>query len=477
MAGANVSLTERARSVTPTDETGNGSTGMERPSLDNPTWDFLQTNYTKVQLQKMCRDLGLTKIWVSKERLIEMILQRYQGEHSAMDRGRDQGTRPFSENNNTITSELRDIKDLITTKDAEIRELHELLKAANITINKLSDRLTSLEDQVERERSKRNEGTVTLADSIENGEGTLLLGDSNLSDVRPSDLASNCNVRTLKGANVDLVKCWITEKLNWKPSSCILMVGLQDILDGQTPSAILDNLGALVAELKRMNENMTIYLCQLLPTLKEDEFGDTINYFNDQLASWSSANGVFILECGSAFRFGNGEVDDMCFSINDEHVGVFLNRMGVVRFLTTISKCCKLFNLRKDWDVVKRMPEISDRNISRPNKPFYETTSDNYSNLNNDFNHNERRNLNRDVFLRNQRFESSKSTHEIESYRNPGMYAKQKNLTSNHLYNRGCHNCGEFNHRQANCRFDHRIRCGLCHSLGHKSRHCHMNRE
>ena len=36
----------------------------------------------------------------------------------------------------------------------------------------------------------------------------------------------------------------------------------------------------------------------------------------------------------------------------------------------------------------------------------------------------------------------------------------------------GCFNCGEQNHRQASCRFDHRLRCGLCHRLGHKQRLC-----
>ena len=35
-----------------------------------------------------------------------------------------------------------------------------------------------------------------------------------------------------------------------------------------------------------------------------------------------------------------------------------------------------------------------------------------------------------------------------------------------------CYNCGESNHRQSSCRYDHMIRCHNCHSLGHKSRFC-----
>ena len=36
----------------------------------------------------------------------------------------------------------------------------------------------------------------------------------------------------------------------------------------------------------------------------------------------------------------------------------------------------------------------------------------------------------------------------------------------------GCYNCGELNHRQSSCIFDHKIRCGNCQYLGHKSRLC-----
>ena len=36
----------------------------------------------------------------------------------------------------------------------------------------------------------------------------------------------------------------------------------------------------------------------------------------------------------------------------------------------------------------------------------------------------------------------------------------------------GCYNCGEFNHKQSTCRFDYKLRCELCHALGHKMRLC-----
>lgn len=47
--------------------------------------------------------------------------------------------------------------------------------------------------------------------------------------------------------------------------------------------------------------------------------------------------------------------------------------------------------------------------------------------------------------------------------------------SSRHNYTRnrqGCYNCGEHNHRQSSCRFDHRLRCASCHQFGHKQRMC-----
>ena len=44
-------------------------------SLDNPTREFLHKNYKKEDLQKHCRDLGFSRVWVKKDKLIDMILE------------------------------------------------------------------------------------------------------------------------------------------------------------------------------------------------------------------------------------------------------------------------------------------------------------------------------------------------------------------------------------------------------------------
>ena len=46
-------------------------------SLHNPTWEFLNSNYTKNELQKYCNHLGLRGIWTTKEKLIDKLMSHY----------------------------------------------------------------------------------------------------------------------------------------------------------------------------------------------------------------------------------------------------------------------------------------------------------------------------------------------------------------------------------------------------------------
>ena len=45
-------------------------------SLDNPTWEYLHNNFRRTELQKHCREIGITKVYVTKVKLIEMILEK-----------------------------------------------------------------------------------------------------------------------------------------------------------------------------------------------------------------------------------------------------------------------------------------------------------------------------------------------------------------------------------------------------------------
>ena len=52
---------------------------------------------------------------------------------------------------------------------------------------------------------------------------------------------------------------------------------------------------------------------------------------------------------------------------------------------------------------------------------------------------------------------------------------RNKNVHVRPPRRRPCFNCGENNHSQNQCRFNARLECYQCHSLGHKAKLCWMN--
>ncbi|MEL6989823.1 MAG: hypothetical protein AAGK97_18590, partial [Bacteroidota bacterium] len=274
----------------------------------------------------------------------------------------------------SITADVFEIKQQLDIKTTQIDELNELLKAAHVTINKLNDRLSTLEEEVGRSRRHQDpSGNVTpghLFDSNEEEEedqGTLLLGDSNLCQVKASDLGRNCFIRTIKDADIELLRSWVNEKLQWKPSRCILVCGTQDFIEEKTASTILDSLGSLVADLKHKNENMDVMICQLGPTLKHLEFGEIIDYLNDQLDTWCNGNGLTFIKSELSFKLGTGEIDDACYDVAGRNSGMYLNRLGATRLLTTLAKQCDHFSLCENWEDIKRSikPNLYSRNLER----------------------------------------------------------------------------------------------------------------
>ena len=500
MPSENVSLLETISTTPPTRAQAILPLGNNGElSLANPSWEFLHNNFTKLELQKHCRELGLTKVYVTKDKLIDMILQKHQSSQLSVIGDESDSSGPNSRLITKIMDEIKEIKDKLNMKTMEVEQLNEMLKAANVTINKLSDRISTLEERVVR-RDGDNPQTSASSPantSTQTADGTLLLGDTHLCDVRQSDLGKDTYIRTIKGTNMDLMRCWVSEKLNWKPARCIVVCGMHDILDGDTPAVVLDHLGTLISELKIVNENMDIFVCQMVPSLKVDELEETISYYNCQLVEWSSTNGVSIIKCELPFKLGTGDVDDMCFYVNGENPGVFLNRFGVKRLLTTINNQCNNFNLCENWNEVKRM---DDAFIGRPvnlsnsrrhqfhlnpfkqqvqkrngsNRTFHDhlpsrTNRDRNQNYitgdkNSNFNH-------KRMYNGSQQNDVISQSHSGRDFRSNNVSIYEQRSNSNRG---GCYNCGEYNHHQVNCRYDHRVKCNSCHNFGHKSRRCSL---
>ena len=468
------------------------------PSLENPTWDYLFNNFNKIQLQKHCRSLGLTRIWTTKDKLVDMIIAA-QHPPRAQNVSDDEERVDSLQN---IFRQLREMRELISIKDSEIEELNILVKTANVTINRLSDRVTALEEKVKENEINVNEPTRRLPFPPCTPERILLIGDNNLNDVSSSDLGENCLIRTLQEATVDLCRCWINEQLDWTPSRCILYCGMHDLMEGSSVANILDDLGALVTDLKAKNEAMEIMVCELAPSISED-MENEINKYNEKLNEWSTVNGISTIKTNLIFKLGTGDVDEMCFKMHSASQAKFLNRFGVLRLLTKINKQCENFKLSVNCNniisnhnpstyasiTLSDQPKTNRNPSNRRLSVYYDGQDAGGGNREHQGrNHYRGKGLGEPSFARryirtnnNSQFEDKRprySNGRLDSRGNNRRYAEHESYWQGHSIHRyqrkgeGCFNCGERNHRSDTCRYDHKLRCTNCHQLGHKSRLC-----
>ena len=364
---------------------------------------------------------------------------------------------PFAD----IWLELHDIKENMNKKETKIEELNDLLKNAHITINRLNDRISTLEEQIIRQQFP---SPVNMDD-----EKTLLLGDDNLNEVRLSDLEDGCSVKTIKDSTVDLLQCWVNEKLEWAPDKCIIYCGMNDLVDADDVGKILDDFGNLTSELKNKNENIEVFACELAPNLKND-LDVKINNFNNKLGEWSNVNGIKLIKTNLNFKLGTGEIDELCFNTECEENNVNMNRYGTQRLLSAISKQCKFLKLSENFHRNKNRPPSNKYNSrevpatrDRMNGQRYGYSRDRRQNTGNE--------NTRNRF--NHRIPNNRQNHHYVPYDSDRQHHSSNRQINTESRN-GCYNCGEYNHRQSTCRYDHRIRCNQCYQLGHKSRICNF---
>ena len=243
-------------SSTVSDELANNHISPDNtPSLEDPTWEYQFNNFNKIELQKHCRTLGLSKIWTTKEKLVDMIMHTQGSSQAQLDQDEDDETSVSLHN---IFRELREMREILAKKDTKIEELNTAMISAQRTINGLSDCVTRLEDKVKENELSAAESSSHMLRSPLMPERILILGDSTLSEVNSSDLGENCSIRTLQGATMDLARCWVKEELDWSPTKCVLYCGIHEVIEDISPEVVLDNLGSLITDLKSKHENFSL---------------------------------------------------------------------------------------------------------------------------------------------------------------------------------------------------------------------------
>lgn len=314
----------------------NDAHSTQEASLENPSWEHLHEHYTKAQLQKHCRQLGLNGIWVTKEKLIDMII-----DHTSSNRTPNVNDRPeviLQDDAESLSlrlekfmmetgSKFNDMNKNLQLKDREIESLQNNLRRAEDQINGLISKLQKFESGVS---NSGNEAGVTSVAK------TLLLGDSSLREIKTSDLNIGSLVRTVPEANLDLLKAWVTEKLDFTVNECILYGGINDLNEKECKiEDILDDLGALVAELKIKNESIIVNICELVPALNENQ--DKISDYNVKLNEWCTKNGITFISTELFFKIGTGDMDINCFDYDVKSGNAELTRIGQKSNLKTVS--------------------------------------------------------------------------------------------------------------------------------------------
>ena len=166
------------------------------------------------------------------------------------------------------------------------------------------------------------------------------------------------------------------------------------------------------------------------------------------------------------FKLGTGDTDEMCYESVNEKDGSTLNRYGALRLLSIIHKTCScLANKERseasnhDIMIQVNFPGLYNDNIHRRNTANRQSIGQPLR----------RRNIRQNEYSRRPEYSTQRQQPVSYHY---GRTQNYSNGRSDDWRQNGCFNCGEYNHRQMNCRYDHRIRCNYCYKFGHKSRMC-----
>ena len=476
-----------------TDEIAENNGGLPPlANLQNPTSEFLHKNYTVGAMRKFLQENDVSGIWITKDGLVtkllahyaaranggvstnnstEDVLQEIQTENQELDRLQ----KMIKKHMKDLNGKLEIVENALAEKSKEIDELKTKLYLADERIETLQKAL----------QAKYGEGEHPNNEDEERSEKILLIGDSTLQEMKSSDLNDNVLIRTLPETNTALLKSWIAEKLDYPLKQCIIYCGFQDLLEEDIDiEKMLDNLGTVVSELKRRNENVQVNICELIPNLLEGNFSDTIDQFNGKLLNWCENNGVSFIETVKFFKLGTGDSDTNCYreDENDVH-NCKLNRVGAIRLLDAVaSKCQGIVN--NQWKNIKK--NFSKQIMDSKNVPPFEQNSWRNNNRKvvsrverSDMTRNS--GYTRPAQVRNngssQNYEVHFNNRNAKNHRN--SYSSPSNVNTAHFRNSTnnenqsrCYFCGESNHHSNRCRYDHKIKCGNCHGLGHKRKHC-----
>ncbi|KAK3865760.1 hypothetical protein Pcinc_028644 [Petrolisthes cinctipes] len=224
------------------------------PSVENPTKEYLN-NLTKLQLQKRCRNIGLTNVWANKDQLVDKIMAHHRDgapsscntpsssegssvnspsseqvssvslnsegdsvhpcsepisavyqcseRNSANSHGNNSTASNDSEesivNHSRLECEIRKLYELFEIKNCEIKHTYEEIKKMNTCFHHLNARLARLEETVGGRRHSDSDPAITHINEFRNTASLI----TNLSH-RICDLEKKVSENTQVGSTSDV---------------------------------------------------------------------------------------------------------------------------------------------------------------------------------------------------------------------------------------------------------------------------------
>ncbi|KAK3859507.1 hypothetical protein Pcinc_034388 [Petrolisthes cinctipes] len=78
-----------------------------------------------------------------------------------------------------------------------------------------------------------------------------------------------------------------------------------DAVEEHSSANILDNLGALISDLKEKNNSMNVYVCNVVPYSTHEDIQERIEGFNNNVVKWAETNGIPVIDTVSTFTLAH----------------------------------------------------------------------------------------------------------------------------------------------------------------------------
>lgn len=116
--------------------------------------------------------------------------------------------------------------------------------------------------------------------------------------------------------------------------------------------------------MKNENSAINIYVSRLVSSLQSETLQTKISDYNDHITKWEDDNGIPTMKPDPFFCRGTGDIDETCYSSHGPHQDSLLNRHGVVRLLSVITKQCHLLKDSVNWENVQKNTKKSKETAS-----------------------------------------------------------------------------------------------------------------